>query len=435
MIRPLRILISAAEASSCLHAYHLIQALLLEAKQRQLPIELAGIGDQRMSTLPFRVLERAETLLAMGTVEVLMRLPQIFRAKRQVISESKSWRPDLAVLLDYPGFHFKLAAELKALGVHCIDYIPPKIWVWRSARLKQMKHLFARVLCIFPFEKEIYERAQIPVDYIGNPLTDELPMKLTRVQARQQLGLSGEQGQKKSRVVVFLPGSRPSELKNHIPIAIQALEQVAQHYELLDVLVPFVNAEQLEQSRTWFEVKKATSIRFHLILGQSAVCMRAGDAGLIKSGTSTLEAGVLGLPHLVIYKPGVMSFWIFEILIRRNWLPVRYRGYQGPIGLVNLFSGWRPGVPNRVPEFFGPEFTPAAIASGLYSLLEDTKARAQQVGSLRELTALVFSGGSAQDSWNEQSPSRKAARIILDEAVRLRNTQQGSPSSVEEGAP
>jgi lipid-A-disaccharide synthase len=418
MSRPLRILISAAEASSCLHASHLIQALLVEAKERQLSIELAGIGDEKMSTLPFRVLVRAESLLAMGTIEVLMRLPQILRAKKQLISESQSWCPDLAVLLDYPGFHFKLAAELKSLGVRCINYIPPKVWVWRSARLKKMKHLFARVLCIFPFEKEIYERAQIPVDYIGNPLTDELPMTLTREEARRQLGLDADRVQGDARVVVFLPGSRPSELRNHIPIAIQALRQVAQHGRALHVLVPFVSEEQLAQSRAWFETTQLPALRFHLRVGQSAACMRAADVGLIKSGTSTLEAGVLGLPHLVVYKPGPLSLFLFEVLIRRRWLPLRMRGYQGPVGLVNLFSGWKPGVPNRVPELFGAACTSEAIAFHLSEIMENTKTRAMQLEALRALTSLVFSGGTAQGAVAEQSPSRKAARIILDEAVR-----------------
>jgi lipid A disaccharide synthetase len=210
-----------------------------------------------------------------------------------------------------------------------------------------------------------------------------------------------------------------------LPILIEAMEQVAVDLHrrkgpqaLLHVLVPLAHEQQLRQAETLLgQHSHHSGVRYHFFLGRSAECMVAGEAGLIKSGTSTLEAGVLGLPHLVVYRPGPVSRFLFQLLVRRSWLPRFLRGYQGPVGLVNLFTGWTPGVPYRVPEFFGADMSARKLASALIPLLWEPQVFEKQKQVLNELSQVVR--GSARDH-SPLSPSRTAATLLLDQLLSSR---------------
>src|SRR6185437_5565712 len=139
-----------------------------------------GMGGPHLHEAGLRAVVDARGLLAMGFGEILGRLPQIFRALRVISDTARSERPDVAVVIDYPDFHFRLAKRLKANGIPVIYFIPPKVWAWRKGRIKILRERFVRVLSILPFEADFYRREKMPVTYVGNPLVDELPMSLTR---------------------------------------------------------------------------------------------------------------------------------------------------------------------------------------------------------------------------------------------------------------
>jgi lipid-A-disaccharide synthase len=423
MQRSRKLFISAAEASSCLHAYHLIRALQVEAKNRELTLELFGIGDQRMRDLGMNTLVESSSLLAMGTTEVLARLPSILRAGRVVEREAKRLKPDLAVFLDYPDFHFKLAAKFKRFGVRSLSYIPPKVWVWRTGRIKKMKSLFDRILCIFPFEEKLYRDAGLQADYIGNPLADELPLELTREAARGLLFPGSAIPPSHDRVVTLLPGSRPGELSRHIPalseaigIAAAALRSRNGPDARLHVLVPFASAEQRASWSLRFDDSGKSGAVYHFSVGNSALCMLAADAGLIKSGTATLEAGVLGLPHIVFYRPSPLTTWIFRNFVQKKGFFRRRAGFTGPVGLVNLFSGWKPGDVLRVPEVLAEEVTGARLGAELGRLLWDAHERERQLKVLSSLRDEVL--GKRTEADFDLGPSQRAANLILDELMR-----------------
>jgi lipid-A-disaccharide synthase len=285
--------------------------------------------------------------------------------------------------------------------------------------MKKMKELFTRVLCIFPFEEKLYRQEGVPADYVGNPLADELPLGLSQAQARDQL-FGGAKIGSKDRVVAFLPGSRPGELARHVPLlekivelVLPALRECHGGEARLHVLIPFADPEQYERWRP--ALRSATeAVRYHLVVGRSAECLVAADAGLIKSGTATLEAGVLGLPHAVFYRASGLTGWIFRNFIQKKGLLRRGQSYIGPVGLVNLFTGWCAGEALRVPEYLLKQASPENLGAALIRLLFDAGERSRQQRVLSELRHQVL---GAKEGAETIQPSRRAAQKILDVAM------------------
>lgn len=395
----MKILISAAEASSDLHA-----AELLEALRRQLgpgeEVEAFGIGGPRLEEAGLRAVVPARELLAMGFSEVLGRLPKILRALNTVTREAERSKPELAIVADYPDFHFKLAERLVRQGVPVVYFIPPKVWVWRKSRIKKLKKYFAKVLCILPFEEEFYRSEGMAVSYVGNPLVDELPLDLTREEARRRLGLKPE-----AQVLLLMPGSRPAELKRHLLPMLDAADRLAERLgRPLEVLMPIpLTADRgaLEQrTRAWMSgggAERAGRVKLRLSQGDSAECMVAADAGLVKSGTSTLEAGLLGCPHAVVYQPSPLTTWIFRNLIR----------YPGPVGLVNLVSEGPQAKEHIAREILHEEVTAEVLADEAYSLMCDPERRERMKRKLESLRKVVIG------SRPEARPSDRAAQEVL----------------------
>ncbi len=358
--KPIKILISPAEASSDLHG----AALLKELKQKYKQIEAYGIGGLRLRKEGFNAIIRAEDLLAMGFIEIIGALPRILKALRKITKWAKQNKPDIAVVIDYPDFHFLLARRLKKLGIPVVYYIPPKVWAWRRGRMKTLREVFTRVLCILPFEKDIYKDAGINAVYVGNPLINELPENLTKEMARSELQIDA-----KSTVVTLMPGSRPYELKRHFVLMLSASLIVAKKCnKKIIILVPLAFNEHMKNVKSllceWekenIDAKNLLDIR--LIHAESALALKAADAGIIKSGTATLEAGIMELPHLVLFLASKSTMWIYKNIIK----------YNGPISLVNLVHGWNKKEPYLVNEHVGSCASPLVLANELFELIDDS---------------------------------------------------------------
>ena len=355
------ILISAAESSSDAHGAELLRAI-----RKQLPADVTldayGIGGPKLQAAGLRAVVDAKNLLAMGFVEVLGKLPTVFRSLRLVTAAAQAQRPDVIVVLDYPDFHFRLAKRLRHLNVPMIYYIPPKVWAWRKRRIFFLKKYFVKILSILPFEEAFYRENQIPVKYVGNPLVDELPFDLTQSAAREKQGLrSGD------RVLVLMPGSRASELKQHLVLMIRSaalgverlrIQGIMGLQEKLVILLPLPAMASITQLES-VTAETAANLDIRVSRNNAAECLVAANAGLIKSGTSTLEAGLLQCPHVIVYRPSKTTAWIFKNLIR----------YRGPVGLVNLVAGWQPGQPYLVPEILCDEVSEDALATAVVRLL------------------------------------------------------------------
>ncbi len=396
----MKLLISAAEASADLHAARLVDAL----RSRVSRLDLIGIGGSHLEREGLQPLAKASDLAVMGSLEVLSRLPVIRRAGKDLLREAEKFRPDVAVLVDYPGFHFRLAPRLHAMGIPVVYFIPPKVWVWRKSRLRTMKPWVSKVLCILPFEPPLYQAAGIDADYVGSPLVDELPIHLTRSEARARLAFSEQE-----RVMALLPGSRPSEMKRHWTAFLDAALLFARRRrEHWTVAIPIASTLPFsfwrEQAERWLERRQAEEfLKVQVLQESSGEILRAADMALIKSGTSTLEAGVLECPMVIAYRPGrVTSFAVRNIL-----------RYRGPVGLVNLFSGWRNGGALIAPEVLHEEMTAERLAFELESVFgsEDRLGRMRrELAQLRE-QMLSMEG-------THGGPSARAADAVLAVATK-----------------
>jgi lipid-A-disaccharide synthase len=399
-----KILISAAETSSDQHGAQLLRALQRECAQRGEKLDAFGVGGPALKQAGLRVVVDAKTLLVMGFTSILGRLPTIFRALNTVANSASQEKPDVAVVIDYPDFHFRLAKKLKAQGVPVIYFIPPKVWAWRKGRIKILRERFVRVLSILPFEVDFYRREKMPVTYVGNPLVDELPLKLTRAEAREHLGIAEQ-----SPVFVMMPGSRPAELKYHLDLMLGAALLASQKIkkdkgEKLIALLPLPQTSDLslvEDRINEWKTKHpdaSTTLELRLSQGNAHHCMIAADAGLIKSGTSTLEAGVLGCVHSIMYRSSRLTHFIFEHLIR----------YKGPVGLVNLVAGWTEGKPFLIREILHHDQTEEELSEELLSIYQDQVRRSQIKEGLARVKRIVVGESEGK------SPSEVAAQEIIE---------------------
>jgi lipid-A-disaccharide synthase len=395
----MRVLISAAESSSDVHGAQLLAAL----KKLEPGIEAYGIGGPRLQAEGLRAVVDARELLAMGFIEVLGNLPRTFRALKKITAEAILHRPDVAVVIDYPDFHFRLARRLWKFGIPLVYYIPPKVWVWRKKRIRFLKKTFSKVLCIFPFEEAFYRAEKMDAKYVGNPLLDELPLQMTREQARSNLNYGmGD------RLLVLMPGSRRSEISQHLFLMLDAARGAAQELvergvlaknQKLKVSLPLPETSDLKEVQArvdqWqAQVKGFVEVDVKVSQGNAAECLAAADLGLIKSGTSTLEAAFMRCPHAVIYKPSRTTAWIFKNLIR----------YKGPVGLVNLAGGWSPGDPFLVPEILCEGVTVEALKDEILKLILDSGFRKTMLEGFEGLRAKMM---------QVESPSLCAAKEVM----------------------
>jgi lipid-A-disaccharide synthase len=384
-------------------------------------IDAFGVGGPKLEAQGLRTLVDARELLAMGFGEVLSRLPRVFSALNTLEAAAREMRPDVAIVIDYPDFHFRLAKRLNRLGVPVIYYIPPKVWVWRKKRIQVLRDSFVKVLSILPFEAPFYEKEKVPVVYVGNPLADELPLGLSRANARARLKIASD-----AKTLVLMPGSRPSELKLHVEVMLDGATRAAAlmrasgalgREERLTVLMPFPVTADLRAASArvlrWLKGANGGAgdlsqfiLDVRVSQGDAPECLVAADAGLIKSGTSTLEAALLGCPHTIVYKTSRLTEWIFKLLVR----------YRGPVGLTNLVAQSQPSVKGEamlVREVLMSDVRAQLLGDELVSLLTDSARTSRMSEGFARIREMLL-GGSLVPGAPRPSPSRRAAREVLD---------------------
>ena len=409
-------MISAAETSSDLHAARLVRALRLELGRKGEKLDLFGIGGPALQAEGLRTIVDARELLAMGFTEILGRLAKIRQALEALVSAAEVEKPDLALVVDYPDFHFRFATRLKSLGIPCVYFIPPKVWVWRKSRIRALKDLFVGVMTIFPFETEFFQREGLAVEYVGNPLLDELPLTLSKEEARSKQGFApGELH------IALLPGSRPAELKRHLHLFLDAGVRAAancrskgklgaQTQLFLHLTLPLTADRESIELRIADWAKRggwdlaSSIVRVSLSFGDSAEILRACDAAIIKSGTATLEGALMECPHVVTYKPGAISEFIFKTFIR----------YKDPVGLVNLVMRENGQSVRIVPELLMDDATVAGLADELTLLLTQESVSRKQVAGFKAIRSRL------QEGLNGGSPSSRAAAQVLKWATTAR---------------
>lgn len=349
-----RVLVVAGEASGDLHGGFLVQEL-----QRQLPgVDVAAVGGDHLRACGIDILADVRLLSAAGLVEIVSSLRRHHRVMELLKQQMDQQRPDVVVLVDYPGFNLFVAKEAKKRGIPVFFYIAPQVWAWGKGRAKKMERLIERLAVIFPFEEAIFNaHGRNFARYVGHPLVDELHVSGTREQIRERHGLSLDQP-----LLVLMPGSRRSEVKLLLPSMLQAAQQLkSDGWQVVLLKAPTIDRSYLE------EVMGGRPLTVALVDGDAYNLLHAADAGVIASGTATLEAALLGCPHVILYRFSSLTYLIARLVIGRRI-----------IGLPNVILGR-----SLFPELIQRDVTAANIVRSVRRIVADRGAFDQSVAELQ----------------------------------------------------
>ncbi len=383
-----RILISAGEISGD----RLAGALAQHLRRREPGLELFGMGGPAMEAAGVEILHPIAGVSVVGFTEVWRHLRALRQAGARLVEALRARRPDLAVFVDFPDFHLPLARRARHLGVPVVYYVSPQLWAWRRGRLRAVRRLVRRMLVLLPFEVEIYERAGVPVTFVGHPAVERIPARVDREAVRRRLGLEPNRA-----TVALLPGSRPSELQRMLPVLLEAAGQLERSRTNLQWLL--VRAPGLAELPLRQAVEAAGLPRCVLATGEDPEVLGAADAAAVASGTASLEAALSGVPAVVVYRLAPLSY-----LLGRMFVRVEH------VALPNLVLGGR-----IFPELIQRRCVPEAVARELGALLEPARAAAIRaaLAPLRER----LSGKGANE---------RAAEAVLAELAAVQASSPGA---------
>ena len=363
-------------------------------------LEVYGIGGPRMQAEGMRSDWSMETLSVRGYVEAIKQLPAILKLRKELIAKLLGVdRPDVYLGIDAPDFNLGVELQLRKAGIPTLHFVSPSIWAWRAGRIKKIAQAVDRMLCIFPFETEIYERAGVASTYVGHPLASEIPLEPNPQQAREKVTktLKLSSSALDGIVIAVLPGSRGSEIELIAPVFFETMQLLTQKLkgQKLQFLIPVATPrlrEPLEQ--LLLKLKNINpDIQIHLLDGMADEVLEASDVVLIASGTATLQAALWKKPMVISYK---VPWLTAQIMKRQGYLPY--------VGLPNILCG-----KFVVPELLQDEATPEKLATAVQDWLDhpnkvaELKARfAQMHETLRRPTGLLVAQAVAQTIENSR---------------------------------
>lgn len=309
------LMIIAGEVSGDLHGASLIEELMkLDGN-----LEIYGIGGDRMQTAGMNLIYHINRMAFLGFIEVVKHIPFIKKVQHDLISVIKEKQIKNVVLIDYPGFNLSIAKKLKAMDINIIYYISPQIWAWGAGRIKKIKKLVSKMLVVFPFEEEIYKNAGVDVEFVGHPLPERINNYnfIPKDEFYNKFNLNDEKG-----ILLILPGSRTHEVEKIFPEVIKAAERTADKFNLQVVIACSPNIDEK------VFLKLSGRKKYSVIKGYTYELLKYARLGIVKSGTSTLEAGLFGLPMVIVYKTSYLTYLIGKNLIKVD-----------NIGMANIITG------------------------------------------------------------------------------------------------
>ncbi|MBL7924655.1 MAG: lipid-A-disaccharide synthase [Bacteroidia bacterium] len=359
--------IIAGEASGDLHGSNLIRYLKLNDQEA----ECRCWGGDLMQEQGAEIVMHYRDLAFMGFLEVIANLRTIFRNLNYCKEDILQWKPDVLILIDYPGFNLRIAEFAKKEHIRTIYYISPQIWAWKESRIHKIKRDVDKMLVILPFEKDFYQKWGMEVDFVGHPLLDAIGH-------RQWAGPDWKKAHgipEDKNMVALLPGSRKQEIETMLPLMLQATEDLHQFH--------YVLAMAPSQDPAFYQGLLGNRKDISLIQGQTYAILSQASAALVTSGTATLETALFGVPEVVCYKGNVVSYWIARQLVK-----VKY------ISLVNL-------VMDReiVKELIQADLKAANLRQELLKLF-DTDYRKKMLEAFTELKQKLGGEGASEKSSN-----------------------------------
>jgi len=341
-------------------------SLVRELRQRHPDLSLSGIGGPLLIEQGLASLYPMDRLAVMGLVEPFKRLPELLRIRADVFQQQSEWRPNCFIGIDSPDFNLTLERRLRQQGQTCAHLVSPSVWAWRPNRIKTIAQSVDLMLCLLPFELDIYQRAGIPAVCVGHPLIEELADLPDKNAARVQLGLPST-----TPVLAVLPGSRAGEVATLMNVFVSTLERLTAEQPQLTFVIPAANGDRRNQIEKTLENKR---LNVTIVDGQGRLAMQAADAVLLASGTATLEAMLLRRPMVIAYRMAWLSWQILSRMATTRF-----------IGLPNILAGRE-----VVPELLQDAATPEALADALIEAM--TRGEDIQVPAFDSIAASIGSG-------------------------------------------
>lgn len=295
-------------------------SVLRELKRRNDALRVTGVGGEAMALHGLDSLFDMDRLAVFGFTEPLKRLPELLSIRRSVRQHMLSERPDVFLGIDSPDFNLTLEQQLRAQGIKTAHLVSPSVWAWRPGRIKKIKKAVDVMLCLLPFEKDFYAQHGVDAVCVGHPLIEEFSALPDQATARHYLGLP-----QNTPVLACLPGSRAGEIEHIGPTFTQVVMRLLASDSDMRVVLPAASEERLDQINRLMPIDDD---RFILIEGQSRLAMMASDAVLCASGTTTLEAMMIGKPMTIAYKMAWMSWQILSRMVTSPY-----------VGLPNVIAG------------------------------------------------------------------------------------------------
>ena len=336
-----KILISAGEASGDIHAAAVTAAL----KRIDSTTEVFGMGGDELRAAGGEVLFDIKDHGVMGFVEVIKKLPDLFKLRREFARVMDERKPDCLVVVDYPGFNMKLAKLAHDKGIPVVSYIAPSAWAWNKGRAKNVAKIVDKVACIFPFEYDVYKEAGAPVEFVGHPLVDIVHPTMERAEAEAWVGkVPGRP------LVLLMPGSRLMEIERMLDVILEGAKLLKKQMPEVQFAMPRAGTIPIEMLQGKI---KASGLNVKITEGHNYDLFSVADLALATSGTVTLEAAMCGLPSVILYRTSAITAFIARRVIN---IP--------NIGLPNIVAGRQ-----ILPELLQEELTPAKLAATAVELL------------------------------------------------------------------
>lgn len=299
----MKIMFSAGEPSGDVHGESLAKAVLEKCPEA----ELIGFGGPKMAAAGVRLCSDMREYSIMGVWEVIKNLPRIFALLDKLEAFMKEEKPDILVLIDYPDFNWRLAKKAKAMGIPVFSYIPPSAWAWRKGRAKKCAAIADEFAAIFPFELPVYEAAGANISFNGNPLVDTVKPSMSKVEAREYFGVA-----EGKNPVILLPGSRKQEINMLLPAMLGAAELLKQENDSLEFYLPV--APGIDKGLIT-DIASQHKVNIHYTEDKNYDLMSIGEFAIATSGTVVMEAALLGLPCVCLYKMASLNYAIGKLLV------------------------------------------------------------------------------------------------------------------------
>lgn len=371
------VMIVAGEASGDLHGAMLVR----EMRQINPAVDFHGVGGAKMKEAGVRLLADAADIGVVGVTEVFSKIGTFIKIISGIKKSMDRLKPALVILIDFPDFNLNIVAKAaKKRGIRVFYYISPQVWAWREGRVKQIKKLVDKMAVILPFEVDFYASHGYTVQYVGHPLVDKVKTSFTQAAARLEFGLS------ETRTTIgLLPGSRTAEVSRLLPEMMKAAQKISAQIPQVQYILPL--ADTLNKDRV-AGIINPSGMDVKIVSGRTYDVLAACDLAIVTSGTATLEAGLLGVPMVIIYKMSVLSALIGKLIINPKY-----------IGLVNIIAGG-----SVAPELIQLKATGERIAAEALSILSNPDRRLEMISKLKNIRQKLGDPGAA----------RKAAQIACD---------------------